>query len=1058
LTCLDFINFIAIKKRHIEQLKNVQLPHENLSLESRFLKFLKYPGYILSLLLTVGNNVGCIILIHTGAIKTFRVVFDASYLGLSNNNVQVLYLRKNGSRIRCASSKYKFLTNVNLITGVIKKKLINENALFDIGNFFPIEENNVPTIVEYLLANNIENLILKFVISPSNPFYAVVLYNSTIKGTRFKELTCFYDKNRKLKFSLVEKGGEEKGEKKVMLMDISKNEELVENFKKRNNRHTSIYIQDQGLNLAKRIGIISQQEFLALSKSMAKFCGFFTFKTRNKKGEWELEEIVYSDFLTSCSSFSKCNLNQFFNLIESRAPIINQLKVKCLSFLFKRLAKFTSSANSVYKKCFFYLKQFCSKFKCFTFGTDDFIMHALKLPMAIYYREKFPTSKRSVFLKCSKGNDILALSYKHLVIANINQIVGTISNSNPTMTCDILKQTILMWTGNYENDLAALYCGVNDFCLQHFDLDLTTLAFLSMANISNLIFWNLYIKNCNGSWLVHPIEQTLNYNVGKLREYCKGGYSFSAKREIICGDLIDPLNPATNAKSLINLDIVASYGFAASNINAACGFGSTFVNGQRLESSQRYKFFEFRAVFYTIYTWEILEKKQIRVVYSNYTSCGVFYIGKYPIDLVAIFQDGSLEIVQFDSAFCHGCNCCNLPSYASGKTKQELMTRTRDRDQFTLKWIKDTGVKAKYRICTDCCNPLFKKSFLDFQFKTVPELKRLISGYSSIISNNLENVHSEITFIAIAELEENFPTFLASTTFEKKKLLLTSDYYNYIKINCPKLKIINVEWVIFYKKDYIFNTVYKHLLNGRESSLENVKQFYKNVINLSCGYFGTNLAKGNARTLRITNNTPANFNLNNYSIITLEPNSQDLYIIKTNLTGQKLKNLSSASSFSLIHFAMIIEYGKMRLEKIFNFYYTYFKPDSFKILYAHIDSTILVFSTDTIEEAVKSYHQFVQYKSQIFGASIPGNLKIVWHVKSTDKWSFVTCRQSSYALLTDNFSTSKMPNISNTHAKTVYEAQQKLLANEKCTIDQKRRKNKLIGPTSIINQTFNLSM
>jgi len=1049
LTCLDFIKFIAIKKRHVEHLKNVQLPHENLSLESRFLKFLKYPGYILSLLSTVGNNVGCIILIHTGAIKTFRVVFDASYLGLSNN-VQVLYLRKNGSRIKCASSKYKFLANVNLITPAFDGK---KNNLFDIGNFFPIEENNVTAIVEYLAAHNIENLILKFVTSPSNPFYAVVLYNSTIKGESFRELTGFYDNNRKLKFNLVEKVAT-----KVQVPLITINNEFIGNeFKKRNNRHTSIYIQDQGLNLAKRIGIINHTEFVALSESMTKFCGFFTFKATNKKGGNELEEIVYCDFLMNCTtSFTNCNLNEFFDLIESRAPIINQLKLKCLSFLFKRLANFTSSANSVYKKCLFYLKQFCSKFKCFTFGTDDYIMHALKLPMAIYYKEKFPTSKRSVFLKCSKGNDILALSYKHVLITNINQIVGTIANSDPTMTCNILKQTILMWTGNYENDLAALYCCVNNFCLQHFDLDLTTLAFLSMANISNLIFWNLYIKNCNGSWLVHPIEQTLNYNVGKLREYCKGGYSFSAKREITCGDLIDT---TTKAKSLINLDIVASYGYAASNISAACGFGSTFENGQRLESSQRYKFFEFRAVFYTIYTWEILEKRQIKVVYSNYTSCGVFYIGKYPIDLVAIFQDGSLEIVQFDSAYCHGCNCCNLPSYASGKTKQELMTRTRDRDQFTLKWIKDTGVKAKYRICTDCCNPLFKKSFLDFQFKTVPELKRLISGYSSIISDNLNNVHSEITFIAIAELEENFPTFLASkTTLEKKKLLLTSDYYNYIKINWPQIKIINVEWVIFYKKDYIFNTVYKHLLNGRESSLENVKQFYKNVINLSCGYFGTNLAKGNARSLRITNNTPANFNLNNYSIITLEPNSQDLYIIKTNLTGQKLKNLSSASSFSLIHFAMIIEYGKMRLDKIFNFYYTYFEPNSFKILYAHIDSTILVFSTDTIEEAVKNYHQFVQYKSQIFGDSVPGNLKIVWHVKSTDRWSFVTCRQSSYALLTDSFSTSKMPNISDTHAKNVYEAQRKLLTNKKCTIDQKRRKNKLIGPTSIINQTFNLSM
>jgi hypothetical protein len=48
----------------------------------------------------------------------------------------------------------------------------------------------------------------------------------------------------------------------------------------------------------------------------------------------------------------------------------------------------------------------------------------------------------------------------------------------------------------------------------------------------------------------------------------------------------------------------------------------------------------------------------ICTVYSNFSPSGLFYLDKYPADLVVIFDNGQMQVYQFDSHFVHGCNIC----------------------------------------------------------------------------------------------------------------------------------------------------------------------------------------------------------------------------------------------------------------------------------------------------------------------------------------------------------------------------------------------------------------
>lgn len=946
-------------------------------------KLFKHPGYLFALFKKSKRPI--VLLVSTGEKNTFKIVYDGRFI--HNKWPLFFYFLKNGKPMKKPKRS-------NLI---IKSTPVSDNFC---------QFSHFKEIINHYDNNDINFL---WVISPSKPFYGHFLkLNNSNPNTRVCHI--FYNDKEKLDFKIYHPSSS----LSITSPLLKQNNE----FKARNNRQASMHFKHTGLNLALQLGIINFEEFYALSKMLAKMCGFLTFGT---------DTITFQDYDTNIKCLIPREWNILFEIIDARAKICNSIKEKCLSFVLARLDSYPQNINSLFSSCKKSILRVILKFKIFILDPTHLKMHTLKLPMGTFYKSKNPKCACSIFLKCSKNNDILSLLYKHITITNFAPVLGIISNTSFKNAPQLLRNVCKNWqTSNLT--LFDLYQTVNLHFLNEFRLDISMLEFTAIANLSNLIFWQLYLINCNENWLIHPVEKTLASNQEKIRQFSKGGYSFSAGCQLNVGEY----------KSIYNLDIVASYGYAGSRMHAAGGFGSTFEQGRRLETSQRFKFFEFRAVFYTIYKWQILEGRKILALYHNYSPLGIFSIGNYPIDLVGIFANEPMEIIQFDSAFCHGCTCCNLSNYCDGKSRAELNETTHKRNCFILDWIsKCNNASINFKAITDCCSgPTYLKINLDKCFQTISDLKQLIRGYSSIINDNLENVHPEITFIAIVVFDK-IPINSIISTNEQEQTLLTKDYYNFLKLLFPTLRIIKIDWVVFYKIDYTFNMVYKTLLKYRKNSTSFLKQFYKNIINLSCGYFGSNPSKNKNRFVRLTNNLPKNFDSHN--LIPIEgPNPYEFHVVKTKLN---FKN-NFRSAFSLINFCMIIEYGKMRLDEIFNFYTNNLINGSWKLLYANTDSTIVALTTTSIKEALITNADLKTY----FDENEAGKLKTVWHYLPQDDWSFITCRKSSYSIKTNHSCLSKMSNILPTiNPQKIFNIQKQLLNKKHCTLLQHRRKNKLAG-------------
>lgn len=1041
LTCLEAVTLIAKHNRRKPHLILQSVP-VGIDLDSSFFELVKRPAKLLSLLIALKYSM--VISVWTEKGNNYKVVFDSTWSvdDARNNQPRFWMFRRNGVFV---SQRPTFPRHNRISTLPISPW--HHNSLWEILRLpVPEPDPQTPTQTEcMLLRNNVVGFSFEFIVS-EKPFYTECWVRPRTEGETAK-IYVTYDQARVLRFSVPEP--------QMRPIDVISGALQGKSNTTINNRQTSIFVRETGLNLALRLGLLTIDEFRELSLTCATFCACLTLEYRNG----EPYAVTYTDGFISKETLVIVNWNVVFDWLEHRGETFQNYKKECLQPLLNILEKYQTKTNTLFSKCLFQLNQFISKFKVFVFGPDDKILHQLKTPMAVYFKKKFPKSKKSVYLKCSKGNDILALSYSKLSIVNLSNIAGLVSN---TTDQDLLKSVGESWSEQEGLDesgpnLFNLFQNINKQLLHQFCLDISTLPFISMANLSNLIFWMTYMLVAQ-TWLIHPIEKTLASNRIKLREFSKGGFSFSAKTKISIGDPI--FENGEDAKSILNLDIVSSYGHAASTMSAPGGFGSTFENGQRVETSQRFKFFEFRAVFYRLHQIKN-ENRIILAAYHNYSPLGVFYIGKYPIDLVCVFDDGSLEIVQFDSAFCHGCNCSLLPNYSDGKTREELMERTKLRDNFTLSWIEKTNTNAVYKIITDCCTPDYSKIELDKCYKSVPQLRDLVSGYSFIDGDVSKHLHPDITFLAAVDIlcvcnveHEKFgPIFTRNEGTQsfgtRGVILLTADYLEYLKRICSQVEIKKTLWAVFYKKDLVFPRVFKTLLEIKDSKTGNVKDFYKSVINLSCGYFGSNVAKNVTRCIRITDSCPRKMSLEKYSVIPLDGNDENLFIIKTN-KDKKKTNCESGTSFSLPIFCMVIEMAKMRLNEIFYFYHQQLRPKSFDILYAHIDSTIMVLSTDELIDAAKSKKQFEKEFKKFFSDSVPGHLKLVW--QENDDWTFVTHNIASYALLSKNTNVAKMSSVSNVSPNEIFNSQTDMLNKKSAKISQNRRRNKLKDLSTIVQE------
>jgi len=136
-----------------------------------------------------------------------------------------------------------------------------------------------------------------------------------------------------------------------------------------------------------------------------------------------------------------------------------------------------------------------------------------------------------------------------------------------------------------------------------------------------------------------------------LRDYSNGGYYYS------CQDKLDAQQPVHGntgnpASSIMELDIISSYGYASSHMMTPTGFCVGYFQNEanqleKCDKKMRHFSFEFLSVYYTL-DQLTLQGYNIKTVYSNFHLAGIFTVDNYPIDLVVICANGQLLLFQFD--------------------------------------------------------------------------------------------------------------------------------------------------------------------------------------------------------------------------------------------------------------------------------------------------------------------------------------------------------------------------------------------------------------------------
>lgn len=693
-----------------------------------------------------------------------------------------------------------------------------------------------------------------------------------------------------------------------------------------------------------------------------------------------------------------------------------------------------------------------------------------------------------------------------------------------------------------------LYQKFCQFLLEQLGLDLVC---QSNASISRLAFEAIWLRYAQETGpLGHAIEKISPYLESLIRPHCKGGFSYSCQDHVTRGY---PLATGMeNASSIWEYDLCSAYGHSGAVMTCPSGFG--VVCGGGMPTRNRYNSFEYKAVMYTIYKLRYMDNKSIATVYSNFSHYGLVTIGRYPLDLVVVFEDGDIDMFNMDGHFCHGDyarpdSCPSLLRYANNLTRQECEQRTKFRDESIRRWISkvfDNGAADRiitYTVVTDCCHPEYSKSSLDRYFREMPDLRDLVQGMDHLPGLNIELAnHTDTSFLAVADVEFNVthatattststfasatanihgndkphssfgPIFdydeisgMQTTTWHKQQMLLTSDYYAYLRCLCDQgpinthyryqLTVGNVEWVVYYKSNPCINHVFDWLLAKRFACAEKktVTALFKAIINYGCGYFGLNIDKSMGKTkARIVTKLPKTFNLMTHNVEPLGCFGQfDLLLVR----HATLRKSIPTCPTPLPIFVNIVEHGKLKMSRILYTLQLLLRPTSYRLLYSNVDNIIIALAADTWEGCLRAPFTkatFYQYWNRVAmvdndannnnnnmpSPSKPGYLKLEWNVTSSSRWKFVSPFCMYYAMVvaaalasdndvTDNntntgtgsrHSVYKTSSFNNLDATAAYNMAMAILKRQSVTVSQTRRTDKLANSnTHVLEVTMRQS-
>jgi len=661
-------------------------------------------------------------------------------------------------------------------------------------------------------------------------------------------------------------------------------------------------------------------------------------------------------------------------------------------------------------------------------------------------------------------------------------------------------------------------------------------AFRSASLLAFESVWTRYIRL--GGPLVQGLEKMKPHYAKMLRSASRGGFAFSARKFLDAASSSD--SKGGRHRSIMEFDLSSAYGYSASNALMPSGFctgffllkedeeeekekkeeeekedvaGSSSSSLIKTDVVRRHQTFEFKAVYFTLRKLMLssltvaaaaaaadprnARPRRVRTVFSNFSPSGLFHLDRYPADLTVIFDNGQIEVYQFDGHFVHGCDVCASSTttrwrkFAHGQTHEQVRTKTLQRDKIFQEWVASlnsaaattttaatASVVAKYVVISDCHSPGYSLWSLDQAFRTDPVLAQLVAPYETVCGG-LERrsrhgrkrkreegfcrpaagevtLESWLNFMKREEENDSFtciawvkgfcspppPSLVAadnnpaaqgclishsssgctlSTCALAEPVVLIRDYFRYL-VSSQGFVVTDLEAVLFFKTEPIFNQIFRELIERRRSSQDfKEKNWIKRLVNLSCGFFGFRETGGSRsggfRRFSIRSRIPRTFNISSHQIVDIHRGAVCLdgtqYYIMSCSQGcrpRKGKGQRRKGPFNnaLALFFTVIEMGKLRLVQALQFFSRHLPPASWSLLYSNVDNIIIALEgAGSLDEAVflaggnDGLTRYLAEKPIYLADSSqtvePGQLKLEWLCNSPT-WRFITAGIMHYVL------------------------------------------------------------
>jgi hypothetical protein len=851
------------------------------------------------------------------------------------------------------------------------------------------------------------------------------------------------------------------------------------------NRSSAVSVKLLGLNLAFDLACTSLEQLKKLSFELGK-CAAAMWMEYDSSFNARYVTVSALNHFYQTEIIDETSWNKVFNLLFKIRDTVAQQKQKVLNPLLTHLNSVDQSVNSPYSTCVKQLTHTIQHLDVVLFSNDDTCIHAIKFQFATFLKEADKKCK-SIYLNTNAKNTLTMLKTTQMTFTNLNIYFSqdAVFNSNlPTPVIynhiKLLKNqpktklsTVLSLCKQRGKEIApqlqSCFTTIGQFFINHFELDIFSLHLQSLSILAFIAVWSKYARIAG---IFHQgLEKTKAAYEVIFRNFSRGGYSFSCKDVLDCGKPIFG-NEGENASTLMGLDIISSYGYAGSQIQTPTGFCNAYFENplgtlQLAEPFARHFSFEFLSVYYTLF---LLSQSglEIKTVYSNFHTSGLFYLKKYPIDLVVISVNGDIAMYQFDGSYAHGCRegCRLANSFVRGRQRHELEKETDKRDAVINLWVKETNergkIKASYHVISECHSDNYKLKTLKSQFFSNPVLANIIKGYPTAKTLSKDDVlfsSSDQTFLIILQgfipqsnscnlplmIKNDDQIWSRSSKTDQTPILLSKDYLCWLTTHF-NFQVTKIHSVFFYKRCAVLNDIFSQLtlLRMDANVAGSVKQLVKNVINFSAGYFGLNQKKNAKKTCRLVSTLSGSNWLQKNVVQYLGTFLHTNYWIVSNF--RKTKKPCNMSIAPIPIFVFIVEFGKKRLAEILCFFDKYLLPTKYRHLYSNVDNVLFALSTSSIDEAVnpqlkEKYHQD---KQKFFDSSLAGHLKFELTFSPDQEWKFVSAMVMNYCIKTkDSDQTTYKCPYNNITGEQVFENSLLLLKKTKFEIVQERRVNKI---------------